>query len=152
MSVRENIALPNRKALSSPLGVLKRGQITTYAKDLANDVNLRPPKIELEAGAYSGGNQQKVVVAKWLGRTPALFVLDEPTRGVDVGAKHEIYALADRLAAEGGGILFISSELEELTGMCDRIMVMSRGEVTAEFSPPYDRETVLAAAFREVMA
>jgi len=83
---------------------------------------------------------------------PRVFVLDEPTRGVDVGAKHEIYALADRLAAQGGGILFISSELEELTGMCDRIVVMSRGEITAAFKPPYERETVLAAAFREVMA
>ncbi len=102
--------------------------------------------------SLSGGNQQKVVIGKWLMRDPRLFILDEPTRGVDVGAKYEIYALADRLAAAGGGILFISSELEELIGMCDRILVMSRGELVGGFEPPFDREQILASAFREVVA
>jgi len=102
--------------------------------------------------ALSGGNQQKVVIGKWLMRDPRLFILDEPTRGVDVGAKYEIYALADRLAAAGGGVLFISSELEELIGVCDRILVMSRGELTAGYAPPFDREKLLAAAFREEVA
>ena len=95
--------------------------------------------------SLSGGNQQKVVIGKWLMRDPRLFILDEPTRGVDVGAKYEIYALADRLAAAGGGILFISSELEELIGMCDRILVMSRGELVGGFEPPFDREQILAS-------
>ena len=76
-----------------------------------------------------------MVIGKWLMSDPRLFILDEPTRGVDVGAKYEIYALADRLAAAGGGILFISSELEELIGMCDRILVMSRGELVGGFEP-----------------
>ena len=102
--------------------------------------------------ALSGGNQQKVVIGKWLMNEPRVFILDEPTRGVDVGAKYEIYALADRLAADGSGVLFISSELEELIGMCDRILVMSRGELVAAFSPPFDREPILASAFREVVS
>jgi ribose transport system ATP-binding protein len=101
--------------------------------------------------ALSGGNQQKVVIGKWLMAAPRLFILDEPTRGVDVGAKYEIYVLADRLAAAGGGILLISSEIEELIGMCDRILVMSRGEIVGGFAPPFDRESILAAAFRETV-
>jgi ribose transport system ATP-binding protein len=86
-------------------------------------------------------------------RHPSLFILDEPTRGVDVGAKYEIYALADRLAAAGSAILFISSELEELTAMCDRIMVMNRGEAMGTFDArPFDDEAILAMAFRETAA
>ncbi len=91
-----------------------------------------------------------MVLAKWLMTEPSVFILDEPTRGVDVGAKYEIYAIIDRLAAAGGGILFISSEIEELLAMCDRILVMSRGEIVGEFrAPEFDRARILAAAFRE---
>jgi ribose transport system ATP-binding protein len=113
----------------------------------AGDIARQPVK------ALSGGNQQKVVIGKWLMSRPRLFLLDEPTRGVDVGAKYEIYALADRLAAAGNAVLFISSELEELIGMCDRILVMSRGEIAGAFpSRPFERERILAAAFREAAA
>ncbi len=113
----------------------------------AGDIARQPVK------ALSGGNQQKVVIGKWLMGKPGLFILDEPTRGVDVGAKHEIYALADRLAASGSGILFISSELEELTGMCDRILVMSRGEIVGEFDRDrFETDRILASAFREELA
>ena len=86
------------------------------------------------AKSLSGGNQQKVVLAKWLMSEPSVFIMDEPTRGIDVGAKYEIYAIIDRLAADGGGVLFISSEIEELLAMCDRILVMSRGEIVGEFA------------------
>ena len=82
----------------------------------------------------SGGNQQKVVIGKWLLRGPRLFILDEPTRGIDVGAKYEVYKIINRLAAEGTGILMISSEIEELIGMCDRILVMGHGEIRGEFA------------------
>jgi ribose transport system ATP-binding protein len=110
----------------------------------AGDISRQPVK------ALSGGNQQKAVIGKWLMKEPRLFILDEPTRGVDVGAKFEIYALADRLAAEGNGILFISSELDELLGMCDRIAVMSRGEIAGEMPrAEFDRERILGLAFRE---
>ena len=95
----------------------------------------------------SGGNQQKVVLAKWLMLQPALLILDEPTKGIDVGAKHEIYTLINQLVADGTGALFISSELEELMGMCDRIVVMSQGSITAEFArSDFDRSALLAAA------
>lgn len=95
----------------------------------------------------SGGNQQKVVIGKWLLRGPRLFILDEPTRGIDVGAKYEVYKIINRLAAEGSAILMISSEIEELVGMCDRIMVMSHGEVRGFFDRAgFDREQLLRAA------
>ena len=80
----------------------------------------------------SGGNQQKVVLAKWLALQPAVFLLDEPTRGIDVGAKYEIYTIINRLASEGKGIVFISSELPEILGICDRIYVMRDGKIVGE--------------------
>ena len=147
MTVRQNIALPNRKELSSRLGVLHRRQITEYAQGLADEVGLRPPKIELEAGAYSGGNQQKVVVAKWLGREPALFVLDEPTRGVDVGAKAEIHRLVRRLAAQGTAVLVISSDLPELLELSDTIHVVRDGRVVGTLPRDVaDESSVMALA------
>ena len=100
----------------------------------------------------SGGNQQKAVIGKWLLHRPSVFILDEPTRGIDVGAKYEVYKIVNQLAAEGTGVLFISSEIEELTGMCDRILVMAHGEIRAEFNRAkfdgagFDREAILRAA------
>ena len=95
----------------------------------------------------SGGNQQKVVLSKWLLTDPRLLILDEPTKGIDVGAKHEIYFLINELVGAGSSILLISSELEELIGMCDRILVMSEGSIRAEFiDTPFDRDAILAAA------
>ena len=153
-SVAENLSLvAARRFGRGPLGLVDRVAHARATERARADLGIRAGDIAVQpVKSLSGGNQQKAVIGKWLMNGPRVFVLDEPTRGVDVGAKHEIYALADRLAAQGGGILFISSELEELTGMCDRIVVMSRGEITAAFKPPYERETVLAAAFREVMA
>jgi ribose transport system ATP-binding protein len=96
----------------------------------------------------SGGNQQKAVLGKWLMSRPAIFILDEPTRGIDVGAKYEVYNIINDLAGQGAGILFISSELEELVGMCDRIAVMSKGELRGCFErSEFDRERILHAAF-----
>jgi ribose transport system ATP-binding protein len=95
----------------------------------------------------SGGNQQKVALGKWLVAPPRVLILDEPTRGIDVGAKHEIYRLIGDLAASGVGLLAISSEIEELTGICDRILVMRRGEIAAAFErPAFAREAILGAA------
>ena len=98
--------------------------------------------------SLSGGNQQKVVFAKWLMAKPSVFILDEPTRGIDVGAKHEVYRIINDLAGQGAGVLFISSELEELMGMCDRILVMNAGEITGCLErPDFDRERILGFAF-----
>jgi ABC-type sugar transport system ATPase subunit len=100
----------------------------------------------------SGGNQQKAVIGRWLLHRPRVFILDEPTRGIDVGAKYEVYKIINQLAADGTGVLFISSEIEELTGMCDRILVMAHGEIRAEFDRAaaghdgFDREAMLRAA------
>jgi ribose transport system ATP-binding protein len=126
-------ALTDAAQRASKVLQLKSGDITTQA-----------------AKALSGGNQQKVVIAKWLLNEPKIFIMDEPTRGVDVGAKYEIYAIIDQLAASGSGVLFISSEIEELIGMCDRILVMSRGEIVTQFDrSTFDEGAILRAAFRE---
>ncbi len=157
--VAENISLATVEQLGrGPLGLLDRDVERAVAERAKVDLSIRASDLSrLPVRSLSGGNQQKVVIAKWLAAAPRLFILDEPTRGVDVGAKYEIYALADRLAAAGNAVLFISSELEELTGMCDRVLVMNRGEITAGFDrapdmPHFDREALLAAAFREVVA
>ena len=98
-------------------------------------------------GTLSGGNQQKVVLGKWLLAEPRVLILDEPTRGVDVGAKVELYEMVRELAARGSAVLLVSSEMEELTGLCDRILVMNRGAIAAEFvGPDFDRSRLLAAA------
>lgn len=94
----------------------------------------------------SGGNQQKVALGKWLVRRPKVLILDEPTRGIDVGAKYEIYRLMGELAAQGVALLAISSEIEELIGLCDRILVMARGEIRGEFTREFEREKILEAA------
>jgi ABC-type sugar transport system ATPase subunit len=129
MTVSDNIALPNRGHLSTG-SVLERGKIARFAKQLADTVGLRPPKIEHEAGQFSGGNQQKVVIAKWLGREPTAIVLDEPTRGVDVGAKAEIHRLVRELADDGKAVLVVSSDLPELLELSDIIHVVRDGRIT----------------------
>ncbi len=126
-------------------------QLYTAARETADVLQLKSGNIQTQpAKALSGGNQQKVVIAKWLLSNPSIFIMDEPTRGIDVGAKYEIYVIIDRLAAAGSGVLIISSELDELIGMCDRILVMSRGELVGEFArDQFHEEGILRAAFRE---
>jgi ribose transport system ATP-binding protein len=105
---------------------------------------------ENQAKGLSGGNQQKVVLGKWLLNEPSILIVDEPTRGVDVGAKYEIYSIINDIAAKGAAVLFISSEIEELIGVCDRILVMGDGEILGCFDQPdFKREKILQAAFRE---
>ncbi len=151
-SIEDNLALVSIGRFGrAPLAFVDSEALTSESRDVAERVRLKAGDIHVQpAKALSGGNQQKVVIGKWLMRSPRAFILDEPTRGVDVGAKYEIYVLADQLAAEGGAVLFISSEIEELMGVCDRILVMSRGEIVGTFeAPPFDRPSILAAAFRE---
>lgn len=95
-------------------------------------MRVKTPTLETPIASLSGGNQQKVLLAKWMIRNPDILILDEPTRGIDVGAKFEIYKLMTSLAKEGKGVIMVSSELPELIGMCDRIYVMSKGAVTGE--------------------
>jgi putative multiple sugar transport system ATP-binding protein len=95
-------------------------------------MNIKAPSVLSITGQLSGGNQQKVVLSKWINVNPDVLILDEPTRGIDVGAKYEIYLIIQRLAAEGKGIIVISSELPELLGICDRIYAIAEGRITGE--------------------
>ncbi len=97
-------------------------------------LRVRTPRLSQPVGLLSGGNQQKVVLGKWLARRPRVLILDEPTRGVDVGAKSEIYALMDELAAAGIAVVMISSDLEEVLGMSDRVLVLHEGRLAGELS------------------
>lgn len=104
------------------------------ASKLKKDINIKAPSIQQEVYNLSGGNQQKVVLAKWIFAKPKLLILDEPTRGIDVGAKYEIYSLMNKMVKAGMSIIMISSELLEVLGMSDRIYVMCEGKITGEIS------------------
>lgn len=151
MTVSENIALPNRRALSLA-GFQLPIKIREFAQNLAERVGLRPPEIKREAGQYSGGNQQKIVIAKWLGRRPAVMVLDEPTRGVDVGAKTEIHRLVKELADNGTAVLVVSSDLPELLELSDTIHVVRDGSIQGTLGrDEADEKAVMSLAAGEKM-
>lgn len=117
------------------------------AREFVDRLDIRTPSLDHEVRKLSGGNQQKVVLARWLARRPEILILDEPTRGIDIGAKAEIYRLIDELAAAGVAILVISSELPEVLGLADRIVVMQNGRITGELDrADADEEAVLALA------
>jgi len=146
MSVSDNIALPNRGRLSRA-GVLLPSKVAEFAQDLADQVGLRPPDVRRDAGEYSGGNQQKVVLAKWLGRQPELIILDEPTRGVDVGAKAEIHRLVRALADNGAAVLMVSSDLPELLDLSDVIHVIRDGRIAGTLdADQFDEKKVMTLA------
>ena len=151
MDIAENIALAALpKFGATPLQLIKQERLTSAATAVADLLGIKVGSISQPAKSLSGGNQQKVVLAKWLMSEPAVFLMDEPTRGIDVAAKREIYSMIDRLAGDGGAVLFISSEIEELLAMCDRILVMSRGEIVGKFTrEAFDKEQILRSAFRE---
>jgi ribose transport system ATP-binding protein len=134
-SVRNNISLASLDRVSR-FGVVLPGPDRELARTMCGRLNIRTPSIGQIVGLLSGGNQQKVVLAKWLSRTPRVLILDEPTRGIDVGAKSEIYALMDQLAHQGLALLMISSDLEEILGMSDRVLVMHEGRLAGEIPRP----------------
>jgi ribose transport system ATP-binding protein len=133
MTVRENVTLANLDAVCR-LFFIRQGLERAVAAKFVEDLRIRTPSVEQRAQNLSGGNQQKVVLAKWLFTDSKVLIFDEPTRGIDVGSKVEIYQLMNRLAAEGKAILMISSELPEVLGMSDRIVVMHEGRVAGELS------------------
>ena len=150
-SIAENMSLVTvSEYADGPLNLLNKKRLGERVRRVGDDLKLKASGYEQPVKTLSGGNQQKVVLGKWLDAEPRVFIIDEPTRGVDVGAKFEVYTLVHALARDGAGILFISSELEELLGVCDRLLVMRNGELTAEFGrEDFDQERVLAAAFGE---
>jgi len=130
-SVTHNITL-SRLELVSSKGVIDKDRERHAAEDYREKLSIRTPDVEQLVGNLSGGNQQKVLVGKWMFAQPDIMMLDEPTRGVDVGAKYEIYGIINQLVSEGKAVLMISSELPELLGMCDRIYVMADGRIVGE--------------------
>jgi len=145
-TVRDNVSLVILETISR-FGVVRRREERMIAQNLVDRMRVRTPTIETEVKNLSGGNQQKVVLGRWLASRPQLLILDEPTRGVDVGAKSEIYATIDQLASEGMAVLVISSELPEVIGLADRILVMQGGQIVGEL-PHSDatEEAVLSIA------
>jgi len=133
LGIHQNVSLVNLRELVR-LGLLRLGEERRVAGRYVRELDIRTPSVVQRVRNLSGGNQQKVVLAKWLFSQARVLLFDEPTRGIDVGAKYEIYLLINRLAERGLGILLISSDLPELIGLCDRILVMSEGRIVGEVS------------------
>jgi ribose transport system ATP-binding protein len=145
LPMKSNIIMSSLRALF-PSGILKPAVEQKVARKYADMLRIQPPGLERQVRYLSGGNQQKVVVAKWLAVGPKVLIFDEPTRGIDVGAKAEIHAFMDQLANEGHAILMISSELPEIIGMSDRIYVMHEGRVVGELPRGANSEQIIRLA------
>ncbi|MEZ6059529.1 MAG: sugar ABC transporter ATP-binding protein [Planctomycetaceae bacterium] len=134
MAIRHNIGLPGLRRYASRAGFLNFRKETDDTRSMVQRLRVKTPDDMQIVQNLSGGNQQKIVLGKWLALNPKVLLLDEPTRGIDVGAKQEIYQLMDELAGQGMAILFVSSEMEEIIGMSDRALVMHEGRLTGELS------------------
>lgn len=146
--IKYNITLPNLKELTEKLAINENEEINV-ANEYKSSINIKAPSIMQKVVNLSGGNQQKVQIAKWLFAKPQVLILDEPTRGIDVGAKYEIYSLMNKLVEQGMAIIMISSELPEVLGMSDRLYVMSEGHITGELSAEEaSEEKVMAMAIK----
>ena len=147
LSIRENIALANLDHLCGPLGIVNRRKEAGLSHKAIDELRIKTPSDQQLAKNLSGGNQQKIVVGKWLMRDARVVIFDEPTRGIDVAAKVEIYNIMNRLKQEGMGVLFVSSELPEVLGMSDRILVMCNGRITGDFpQSEATQEKIMACA------
>lgn len=147
-SIRENVTLSNFKRMSKS-GIMKGRQEKTYIESLRKDIHIKTDTIETPVNKLSGGNQQKVVVAKAVAAHPDILIFDEPTQGIDVGAKAEIYQLLENLRQKGMSILVISSEIEELQGLCNRLIVMRNGRLTGEVKEDLDNsQNILSLMYR----
>ncbi|MDR6905206.1 putative multiple sugar transport system ATP-binding protein [Agromyces sp. 3263] len=129
--IKRNISMASLKKLEK-YGLVHDNEEYAVANEYRKSMNIKAPSVLVKTGKLSGGNQQKVVLSKWIYSDPDVLILDEPTRGIDVGAKYEIYTIINRLAASGKGIIVISSELPELLGICDRVYALSEGRITGE--------------------
>ena len=132
-NIKNNITLPSLKKISKN-GVIDRSREIFIAKDYMKKLRIKAPNIEQKTGNLSGGNQQKVMLARWIFADPDVLILDEPTRGIDVGAKYEIYTIINELASKGKSVIVISSDLPEVLGLSDRIYVMNEGKFVGELS------------------
>ncbi|WP_337406498.1 sugar ABC transporter ATP-binding protein [Phascolarctobacterium succinatutens] len=145
-SILRNIALPSVDSFAQS-GVINFNILNDFADKMAKKLGVKTSSLDLEAGALSGGNQQKVVIAKWVGMHPEVIIMDEPTRGIDVGAKRDIYELMNELTASGVSIIMVSSELPEVLGMSDRIVVVHEGRIAGELlHGEADQEKIMTLA------
>ncbi len=145
-SIKHNINMPIYKKISKA-SVINSKKEQEIAESFRKDIQIKTPTLDQLVKNLSGGNQQKVILAKWLAAESELIIFDEPTRGIDVGAKYEIYKLINELARQGHSILMISSEMEELMGMSDRIIVLAEHEITGELQKDeFNEETIMAYA------
>ncbi|MCP4353047.1 MAG: sugar ABC transporter ATP-binding protein [Desulfobacterales bacterium] len=133
-TVLNNMTISSLETVSDSWGIINKAKERKTADEYVDLLNIKTPGLDVAIDTLSGGNQQKVIIAKWLNTKPKVLILDEPSRGIDVGAKVEIYNLLNRLVEEGVTVIIISSELPEVMGMSDRILVMFEGEIAAEFS------------------
>ena len=131
--IARSVTLPSLGKVSRAAVVNEREE-TVVAEQYRRSMNIKAPAVTAVTGKLSGGNQQKVVLSKWIFADPDVLILDEPTRGIDVGAKYEIYTIINKLAEEGKGIVVISSEMPELLGICDRIYVLNEGRIVGEMA------------------
>jgi putative multiple sugar transport system ATP-binding protein len=149
-TIRENITLARMEKVSRHK-VLDKDLEIKVANDYRDKLRVKCSGIEQQVGNLSGGNQQKVLLSKWMFADPEILILDEPTRGIDVGAKYEIYCIINQLVAEGKSVLMISSELPEVLGMCDRIYVMNEGKIVAELqSEEASQEVIMGCIMRSI--
>jgi ribose transport system ATP-binding protein len=146
MSVRENMSLANLLNLRNRWRLVDGARETALAQQFVARLNIKVSSILQPVRTLSGGNQQKVVVGRWLERNPPIYIMDEPTRGLDVGAKAEIRDIVFELAANGAAIVVIASEIEEMTTIADRFLVMNRGAIVREFGKDAPSEALMAAA------
>jgi rhamnose transport system ATP-binding protein len=153
LTITANISLPTLKRYCNAAGIVQQEQESETAETYRERFTIRTPSVELPASKLSGGNQQKVVLSKWLNTNPRLLILDEPTRGIDVGAKGEVHRLINQLAHQGIAILMISSDLPEVLAMSDRVLVMREGRQMGIFSrEEATQETIMTAAMGQVAA
>ncbi|MGW6055676.1 multiple monosaccharide ABC transporter ATP-binding protein [Streptomyces sp. NPDC055189] len=131
-NINRNVSLASLSGMRRKDGFVDEHKERSVSERYRKSMNIKAPTVFEQVGRLSGGNQQKVVLSKWIHADPEILILDEPTRGIDIGAKYEIYTVIDKLAASGKAVLFISSELPELLGMCDRIYTMAEGRLTGE--------------------
>ena len=155
LSIRHNIALPNLDLLCNRLGVVSHSRENAMSEQAVKSLQIKTPSVDVDAANLSGGNQQKVVVAKWLARNSRVVIFDEPTRGIDVAAKVEIYHLMNQLKKQGIAVMFVSSELPEVLGIADRVIVMCDGQITGEVMARESNQNeilTLATRFENKMA
>ena len=145
-SIGDNICLPSLDRLKNGIGILSKGKMKQFANEFAKEMSVKMVNTDQFVSDLSGGNKQKVVLARWIGKDSDILVLDSPTRGIDIKVKQDIYQLMDRMRKSGKSIIMISEELMELIGMCDRILIMKDGEISGELdrSPELNENALIA--------